>query len=302
MKKEIDPSNLPEQSSPIEPAEKKGRFQKLGPIVVLLVSFIAGFFYFINLDIVVRYLLANQGIPLDVDKMEITLFGHFEMERFRYSNVQILNGEEIKLEYIKGKVAPFSMLISNNLDVEALVRGVKIPLGSGFISGGSWKIQAVIKNMGKNSQQWSGDFTLSVENAMLKYSVGTSNYVALLKNGRIKGTIKNNMIQLNNSEINADIAKITISGNMSMNTPNNINAQLQVEPLDEFAVKYPNEKRLIDTFLHNEKKITISLNGTLQHLSPQIQNLMPSMPNQSGMQNQPNLPNRPPNFSRPPNG
>jgi hypothetical protein len=259
---------------------KKSGFQKVIritiPTVILIFSFISGFIYFFNFDIIARYMIIKAGYPLDIDKMEIHLSGKFNVERLRYAFLNRLGiSDQIKLEFIGGSVSSFKLLTSKKLDMDINIKGVKIPFEGGMISGGSWKIISLINNVQKNAQQWDGDVTLSAEDAMIQYTIMNVNYVALVKSAKIKGQIKNNIFQLATSEILTDIAKITLTGNTTIVFPYNVNIQLKMLPLDEFGIKYPDEKNMLSAFTQKNPEITINLTGTIDKLNPQIQNQNP---------------------------
>jgi len=246
------------------------------PVLILLLSFIAGFIYFFNFDVVVKYLVVKEGIPLEIDKLNLHLSGKFDMERLKYGfrNRQGVT-DQVKAEYVGGSVSPFSLLLSKKLVAEMNFKGIKVPFESGMISGGSWKIICLLKNVSKNIQQWEGEVTLMVENAMLQYSVMNVNYTAVIKTGKIKGQIKNSLLQLENSELLTDIARVTIGGNATINYPYNINVQLNLLPTDEFGNKYPDIKGMLSALLQKDPSLEINLTGTIDRLTPQIKNLLP---------------------------
>lgn len=275
-------SNLYDESQANDTAgePKKSGFKKsmmyIVPIVILIFSFIVGFIYFFNIEVFAKYLIKKEGFPLDVDKLEIHLSGKFNVERFKYGflNRQGVT-DQIKMEYIGGSVSPLSMFLSKKLVLDVNLKGIKIPFESGLISGGSWKMIALLKNVSKNIQQWEGDVTLTAENAMIQYTIMNVNYVALIQSGKLKGHIKNSILQLETSEILTDIARITVTGNTTINYPYNVNVQLSMLPLDEFGKKYPEIKGMLSAVLQKDPNLVINLTGTLDKLNPQIKNLTP---------------------------
>jgi len=267
----------------LDQAKVKTRFHKtiriIAPLLILLLSFVFGFIYFFNFDVIARYMIMKNGLTVDMDELNLHLSGKFNIERFKYSfqNRQGIT-QQIKIEYIGGRASSISLLISKKLNLDINMKGLKLPFESGMISGGSWKILTSIQNIPKNVQQWKGEVEISVEDAMFQYSLMNTNYVASIKSGKIKGHIQNSMLQLETSEILTDIAKITVSGNSTINYPYNLNIQLTMLPLDEFGNKYPVEKNMLALLLQKEPSITINLNGTLDNLNPRIKNLNPNEP------------------------
>ncbi|MDH4199200.1 MAG: hypothetical protein OEV66_02375 [Spirochaetia bacterium] len=253
--------------------------KRAGPILILLASFILGFIYFFNFDIVARYFFLKEGYAIDVDKMDIHLSGNFELQRVKYV-LQTAKGLEnqIKVEYVSGNLSILKILLSNTFALESDFKGVKIPFSSGFVSGGSWKLNSMIQNISKNVQQWSGNVSVSTESAMLQYAVLNSNYVAEIKSGKIRGTVKNGLLQLDTSEVNTDIARIIITGSTTINQPYNVNIQMTITPLEEFGKKYPNEKSMLSAVMQKETSIIVNLSGNLDNLRPQIKNFnLPGM-------------------------
>ena len=257
---------------------KKNSLIKAGklliPVLVLLTGFSIGSIYFFNLEILVRYLIASEGYPLEIDKMDIQLSGDFSLERLKY----LMSGEkgiekQIKVEYTSGSFSPLSLIFSDKLNLDMSLRGCKIPFKDGIISGGTWKLNVLINNLAKNAQQWEGPSILSIENAMLEYTVMNTSYTALIKSGKLTGWIKNGVFQLDESEILTDIAKITIKGNSTIVNPYNVNMEIHILPLDEFGKKYPNEKSMLSALLTKDPFIIVTLNGPVDRLNPQVKNL-----------------------------
>ncbi|MDH4261613.1 MAG: hypothetical protein OEV78_01060 [Spirochaetia bacterium] len=258
--------------------DNKTKFKKITlfivPTIILIISFTVGFIYFFNFEVIAKYMIQKEGYPVEIDKLEIHLSGNFNMERLRYT-FQTRQGisDQIKVEYTGGEVSIFKLLFSKNLESNINIRSVKVPFKDGLLSAGSWNILSNIKNIQKNTQQWDGTVKLTVKDAMIQYKMMNSNYIALIKTGNIKGHIINSIYQLEPSEILTDIAKITLTGNVTIVYPYNINIQLNILPLEEFSNKYPEEKNMLNALMQKNPNIIINLTGTIDNLNPQIQNL-----------------------------
>jgi hypothetical protein len=256
----------------------KSTFKKIifisGIILVFITGFLIGALYFFKPEILVKYIISKQNLPFEIDKLDIGFSGSFELERLRY-DIEISRGEKerLQVEYGKGDVSVLGFLFSNTFDFESSLTGVKIPMKAGNLSGGNWILKIKIGKITKNAQQWDGSVELNLQNVNLQYKVMETSYAALIRDAQIKGRLMNGLLTLDKTQINADIARITISGNCGINNPYNMNIQLGILPTEQFEKKYPGEYSMLKSVMQNQTEIVVNLTGPVAMMKPRVSNL-----------------------------